>query len=176
MSSVRAAWGGATGVACALFSVPESTRATTRLIGVAGCFTCEVNAGKRHAPGGTIYEDDHWLADHGVSRLVRGYVVLKPKRHVHELADLLPIEATTMGLALQHVLAAMRTALDTERIYVCSFAESVHHLHFHLLPRYADMPGLGPDLVPALFSEQWRCSVEEAEVAAGSIRLALSDG
>jgi diadenosine tetraphosphate (Ap4A) HIT family hydrolase len=143
---------------------------------VAGCFTCEVNAGRRRAPGGTIYEDDHWLADHGVSRLVRGYVVLKPKRHVHELADLLQIEATTLGLALQRVVAAMRTALATERIYLCSFAESEHHLHLHLLPRYGDMRGLGPDLVPALFSEQWRRSVEEAEVAAARIRLALSDG
>ena len=141
---------------------------------MAGCFTCEVNVGERLAPGGTIYEDHHWLADHGVSRLVRGYVVLKPKRHVHELADLLPAEAATIGVACQRVLAAMRTALGTKRIYVCSFAETVPHLHFHLLPRYANMPGLGPDLVPALFSGQWRCSVAEAEEAATRIRSALA--
>jgi diadenosine tetraphosphate (Ap4A) HIT family hydrolase len=140
---------------------------------VAGCFTCEVNLGERLAPGGTIYEDEYWLADHGVSRLIRGYVVLKPKRLVHEVPDLLPIEAATFGVAAQTVLAAMRTALDTKRIYVCSFAETVHHLHFHLLPRYANMPGLGPDLVPALFSGQWRCSVKEAEEAATRIRSAL---
>ena len=66
----------------------------------------------------------------------------------------------------------MRIALETERIYVCSFAETLHHLHFHLLPRYPDMPGLGPDLVPALFSEQWAC-VAEAEEAAARARLAL---
>jgi histidine triad (HIT) family protein len=141
---------------------------------MAECFTCEVNAGRQLAPGGTIYEDEHWLADHGVTRLIRGYVVLKPKRHVHELADLLPSEAGTLGIAAQRLLAAMRTALGTERIYVCSFAETVLHLHFHLLPRYADMPGLGPDLVPALFSEQWACSVEEAEEAAARVRSALS--
>jgi diadenosine tetraphosphate (Ap4A) HIT family hydrolase len=138
------------------------------------CFACEVNAGRERAPGGTIYEDDHWLADHGVSRLVRGYVVLKPKRHVHELADLLPSEATTMGIAAQKLLAAMRMSLDTERIYICSFAETLHHLHFHILPRYADMPGLGPDLVPAMFSGRWACSVEEAEEASARIRSALS--
>ncbi len=139
------------------------------------CFACEVNAGRQPAPGGTIYQDSHWLADHGVTRLIRGYVVLKPKRHVHELADLLPSEAGTLGIAAQRLLAAMRTALGTERIYVCSFAETVHHLHFHLLPRYADMPGLGPDLVPALFSERWACSVAEAEDAAQRIRSALSN-
>ena len=139
------------------------------------CIACEINAGRQRAPGGTIYEDEHWLADHGVSRLVRGYVVLKPKRHVHELADLLPTEATTMGIAAQKLLAAMRSALDTERIYICSFAETVHHLHFHLLPRYAGMPSLGPDLVPAMFAGRWTCSVEEAEEASARVRSALSN-
>jgi diadenosine tetraphosphate (Ap4A) HIT family hydrolase len=137
------------------------------------CFACDVNAGKVLPPGGTIYEDEFWVADHGVTRLVRGYVVLKPKRHVHELADLLPDEAVSLGVAAQAVLSAMRTALGTERIYVCSFAETVHHLHFHLLPRYPDMPALGPDLVPALFAERWACTVKEAEDAAASIRSAL---
>jgi diadenosine tetraphosphate (Ap4A) HIT family hydrolase len=139
------------------------------------CFTCAVNAGREPAPGGTIYEDEYWIADHGMSRLVWGYVVLKPKRHVHELADLLPSEAVSLGVAAQRLLAAMREALGTERIYVCSFAETVHHLHFHLLPRYANMPGLGPNLIADLFSERWACSVAEAEDAAARVRTALSN-
>ena len=118
---------------------------------MAGCFTCDVNRGIERAPGGTIYEDEHWIADHAVSRLIRGYVILKPKRYVHELADLPPEEAATLGPAMQKLLAAMREALSTERIYVCSFSETVHRLHFHLLPRTHDMPGLGPDLLPAIF-------------------------
>jgi diadenosine tetraphosphate (Ap4A) HIT family hydrolase len=138
------------------------------------CFACDVNAGRRLAPGGTVYEDALWIADHGVSRLVRGYLVLKPKRHVHELADLEADEAATLGEALRTVLMAMRKALSTERIYVCSFAETVHHLHFHLLPRYADMPGLGPNLIDPLFDEQrWVCTEAEAEAAAQQIRTAM---
>ena len=65
--------------------------------GAAECFTCKVNSGREVAPGGTIYEDELWIADHGVSLLVAGYVVLKPKRHVHELADLDTGEAATLG-------------------------------------------------------------------------------
>ena len=149
--------------------------AVTERQAVAGCFTCDVNHGIEHAPGGTIYEDEHWIADHAVSRLIRGYLILKPKRHVHELADLLPEEAATLGPAMQKLLAAMRKALSTERIYVCSFAESVHHLHFHLLPRTTDMPGLGPDLLPAIFDrEQWVCGEAEAEEAADRVRAALT--
>lgn len=142
---------------------------------MADCYTCDVNAGRIAAPGGTIYQNEHWLADHGVDLLVRGYVVLKPKRHVDEVADLLADEAATLGTALQTVLLAMRTALKTERIYVCSFAETVHHVHFHLLPRYADMPALGPNLVRDLFAQQWGCSPAEAETAADRIRSAISN-
>jgi diadenosine tetraphosphate (Ap4A) HIT family hydrolase len=138
------------------------------------CFTCAVNTGQIDAPGGVIYRDQHWIAEHGVDRLVRGYVVLKPMRHVHEAADLLPDEARALGPALQALLAAMRAALEPERIYVCSFAETVHHLHFHLIPRYADMPDLGPKLVADLFDEKWGCTVEEAGVAADRIRAVLS--
>jgi len=141
---------------------------------MAGCFACDVNAGREPTPGGPIYRDDLWLADHGIDRIVRGYVVLKPLRHVDELADRLPDEAATLGVVMRKVLAAMRTALVTERIYVCSFAETVHHLHFHLLPRYADMPGLGPDLVSDLFAGRWSCSLGAAEGAADHLRTALA--
>lgn len=139
------------------------------------CFACDVNAGRVAAPGGVIYQDAHWIADHGVDCLVRGYVVLKSRRHVHEIADLGPDEAATFGIALGTVLRAMRTALSAERIYVCSFAETVHHLHLHLLPRYADMPALGPDLVADLFGKRWACSAPEAESAAEAIRFAIGD-
>jgi histidine triad (HIT) family protein len=131
-----------------------------------GCFTCQVNAGQEVPPGGTVYADDLWIADHGVPALVRGYMVLKPKRHVRTLVDLLPAEATGLGQAAQELTAAMHAALRPERIYVCSFGEAVPHLHFHLLPRYADMPALGPGLLEALFSGEWSVSDREAEEAA----------
>lgn len=144
--------------------------------GIEDCFTCKVNGGIVSAPGGVIYEDELWRAEHGVDRLVRGYVVLKPKRHVHELADLTPREAATLGPAAQSLLRAMRTALETERVYVCSFAETVHHLHLHLLPRYPSMPASGPSLIQDLFAQRWACSEREAEEAADGIRSALTNG
>lgn len=137
------------------------------------CFTCEVNNGQRSTPGETSYRDGLWVADHGIPALVRGYLVLKPERHVLELADLAPEEALRLGTAAQRVTAAMRAALHPERVYVCSFVETVPHLHFHLLPRYHDMPPLGPALVGDLFSERWAVSEREAEQAAVLIRDAL---
>jgi diadenosine tetraphosphate (Ap4A) HIT family hydrolase len=141
---------------------------------VMDCFTCEVNTGRVTPSGGIILANDLWQAEHGFDRLVRGYVVLKPKRHVHELADLDPAESVTLGPSLQSLLRAMRPALGAERIYVCSFAESVHHLHFHLIPRYAGMPPLGPNLLADLFAGRWGCTIAEAEDAAARIRTALA--
>src|SRR5215212_11288864 len=137
------------------------------------CFACEVNSGRIPTPGGPIYDDGIWVADHGVDPLLAGYVVFKPKRHVHELPDLTGAEAASFGPALQRVIGAMRSALGTERVYVCSFAETVHHLHLHLLPRYPGLPALGPDLVADVFAGRWACSEQEAIDAAERIREEL---
>jgi diadenosine tetraphosphate (Ap4A) HIT family hydrolase len=137
------------------------------------CIACDVNAGRVKPPGGRIYEDPSWIADHGVDRLVRGYVVLKPRRHVHELADLEVEEALALGPAMRRVVAAIRSALAPDRVYVCSFAETVHHVHFHLLPRYPDMPALGPNLFSRLFAAEWACTEEEAGSASERIRAFL---
>jgi len=130
--------------------------------------------GLRAPPGGTIYEDENWIADHGMPSLVRGYVVLKPKRHVEEITGLLTPESATFGPAYQQLVGAMNLALAPERIYTCSFAEAVRHIHFHLVPRYADMPGIGPELLPAVFAGQWMCTEAEATEAADQLRSALS--
>ena len=138
------------------------------------CIACEANAGRVKVVGGVILATDHWQAEHGLDRLVRGYVVLKSRRHVHEAADLLLEESASLGPTLQTLLRAMRTALAPERVYVCSFAETVHHLHFHLIPRYRDMPALGPGLMSDLFAERWGCTETDAEDAAGRIRASLT--
>ncbi len=140
------------------------------------CLACDVNNGRADPPGGPILVDELWQADHELTRLLRGYLILKPRRHVHELADLTDAEAATLGPVLRRLLRAMRPVLAPERIYVTSFAETVHHLHFHLIPRYADMPALGPDLMPDVFGGRWTCDAQSAARAAAQIREALALG
>jgi diadenosine tetraphosphate (Ap4A) HIT family hydrolase len=140
---------------------------------VDGCFACEVNRGRRAVAGGVIYDDGLWLADHGTPELVRGYVVLKPRRHVESLGDLRPDESAAMGEAVQQVHAAIQKALGPERVYVLAFGEGLRHVHLHLIPRYAGMPATGPNLVEPLFDGRWRCTWLEAEEAAAAVRAAL---
>jgi diadenosine tetraphosphate (Ap4A) HIT family hydrolase len=70
----------------------------------------------------------------------------------------------------------MRSALQPERTYMCSFVESVpQHLHFHLLPRYSSMPKLGPVGLGRVFDGEWQVSLSEAERAAAAIKAALAE-
>ncbi len=55
---------------------------------------------------------------------------------------------------LRRVCAAVERALGAERVYVCSFGEDVRHVHFHVVPRTAEMPPNGPLLLPELFSDE----------------------
>ncbi len=104
---------------------------------------------------------------------MRGFVVLQPRRHVDSLADLNPLEAAALGVVAQRRLAAMRTTLGPERIYICSLGESLRHLHFHLVPRYADMPPSGAQLLDAVFAQRWLVAEDEAAEAARQIRATL---
>jgi len=142
----------------------------------AECLACRVNTGEVRPPGGPIYDGELWQADHELTPLLAGYLILKPRRHVHELADLTDSEAATMGPVMRRLLAAMRSVLVPQRIYVVSFAETVHHLHFHLIPRYEDMSALGPDLLSDVFAGRWRCDAGVAAGVAGRIGAALALG
>ena len=60
-----------------------------------GCLACDANAGRLKAPGGVIYEDDLWRVEHALSpALLRGWLIVKPRRHVEHLAELTRDEAS----------------------------------------------------------------------------------
>jgi len=137
------------------------------------CLGCDVNEDRITPPGGPVLVNELWQADHELTPFMRGYLILKPRRHVHYFADLTDHEVDTFGPTLRQLLRAMQSVLAPERIYVNSFAETVHHLHFHLIPRYAEMPPLGPDLLHDVFAGKWACDAATAEQTAADIRAAL---
>lgn len=133
--------------------------------------------GRVAAPGGTILDDGTWHADHAIEPpFARGWLVVKPHRHVESVAELNAAESVTLGPLLRRLAGALEHALGAERVYVCSFGETVRHVHFHLVPRTPEMPPDGPLLMPGLFADErpWGCSGEEAAEAADAIRAALA--
>lgn len=49
-------------------------------------------------------------------------------------------EARAFGPALRHFESILEKITGAERIYTAALGESNHHLHVHMVPRYADMP------------------------------------
>jgi diadenosine tetraphosphate (Ap4A) HIT family hydrolase len=111
---------------------------------VPGCLSCDLLAGRRSAPGGTIWEDDFWLLESVISPVLwRGFLILKLKRHCEHLAELMPAEAAALGPAVRAACGALAAVLAPAKVYVASFGDGVQHIHFWLVPRPQEQrPGL----------------------------------
>jgi diadenosine tetraphosphate (Ap4A) HIT family hydrolase len=142
-----------------------------------GCLACDANEGRVQPPGGVILEDDHWILEHSLAPvLLRGWLILKPRRHVEHIADLTLGERSGLGPLIADASAALKRALGAERVYVCSLGESVNHVHFYLIPRYAHMPANGMEVLNTMFSPEhpWACDDQTAADAAAQVRAALA--
>ena len=110
---------------------------------LASCGTCRANRGELPTPGGVIYQDAWWRAEHIIEPIpLAGWLVLKPLRHVEAFADLTLEEAASFGPLVRRITMAMREVLKPTKIYVCQFSEAQDfaHIHFHLIPRFAATP------------------------------------
>ncbi len=103
----------------------------------ADCLACQTITGTKAVPGGVIYENEHWLADHCIGSLGVGSLVVKTKVHREALWELTPDEASSLGPFLQTLSAAMVKVLGAERVYLSMWVdEQPYHVHLVLQPRY----------------------------------------
>ena len=117
-----------------------------------------------------IYEDDRVLSFLDVGPLSRGHLLVIPKEckaFLHELSD---ESAAGIGRVLPRICSALLEATGAEHYNVLqnngSLAnQEVMHVHFHVIPRYAD--GSGLELA-------WRSgSLEQGEALARRIRESM---
>lgn len=89
-----------------------------------------------------IHTTPNWRVVHAFNSALEGWLVVVPRRHVLALADLTEEEAAEIGPLLHRLSQALGDELGCEKTYVMQFAEAdgFSHLHFHLVPRQADMP------------------------------------
>jgi histidine triad (HIT) family protein len=108
------------------------------------CIFCKIISGE--LPSRRIYEDDRAVAFLDVAAWHRGHSLVVPKRHVPDVisgtASLSEIAPAVDAVArlLKHRLAAdginlLLSAGDAA-------GQEVFHMHMHVVPRYADEPGL----------------------------------
>lgn len=115
------------------------------------CVFCRIVAGD--IPSRGVYADEHAVAFLDASPWQRGHTLVVPREHV---ADLLaePPQLGAMATAVHATARLLMERLNADGLNLLSSArpaagQEVFHLHMHLVPRYADRPGLanlvGPD-------------------------------
>ncbi len=140
------------------------------------CLSCEVIAGRVASPGGFIFESEDWMVTHQISPAsLAGFLILQPRRHVEQIAELTMDEASEFGPVLRRATQALTRVVGPEKIYVCSFGSGVKHVHFYLIPVSVDMPAdlVGADLLKELATGRWTCSDDDAAHIAAQVRVEM---
>jgi diadenosine tetraphosphate (Ap4A) HIT family hydrolase len=120
---------------------------------VTTCASCATLNGARQPPGGIIYDDTHWAVFLRARPLLapgQGFIVLK--RHCEHLGELTPAELAALGRVMHHTQCAYDLALQPDKVHFGLYAESVKHLHLHVMPR---MPGMPAGNIPMTFLHIW---------------------
>ena len=145
---------------------------------LADCYTCAQEADVRadRAPlRERIAADELWRVAHAFNSAMPGWLVLIPRRHVTSLAELTDAEAEVLGSWQVRLSRALQKVLSCQKTYVAQFAEAERfsHVHFHIVPRQANLAGdlLGPRIFQLLNPADWPV-VSEHQVTKVSAALA----
>lgn len=109
------------------------------------CLFCRIVAGE--LPSRQVYADEHAVAFLDIAPWHRGHTLVIPRRHVPDLlsdptalTEIAPAIVATGSLLVDRLGADGLNALTSNGAVA---GQEVFHLHVHLVPRYADDPGIG---------------------------------
>jgi diadenosine tetraphosphate (Ap4A) HIT family hydrolase len=155
------------------YRVPSGQIAVGRAI-IDACLICARGGdGANHegSVGGNVYEDEHWYAYHAPPKTSAvGQLFLVSKRHVLDFSGMTPDEAASYGRVLGALFAALKQAVDAERVYLRVTIEGVPHFHTWIFPRPRDAAMRGTAFLNAVHS----CTETDALAAVARIRATLA--
>ena len=103
------------------------------------CVICAKHERLDDVPGGAVLADDFCVVVHAPTDYL-GYLMLEPRRHVHEIGDMTPGQAASFGRMAARASAALQDSEGAEHVYAAVIGHGVDHLHMHLIPRYPGTP------------------------------------
>jgi diadenosine tetraphosphate (Ap4A) HIT family hydrolase len=106
------------------------------------CYSCKGNADLDRLPSwARIAVDEFWRVAHAFDSTLPGWLVLLPRRHVTSIAELTDAEAASLGIWQVRLSRALHAVTGCAKTYVAQFAEAegFAHVHFHIVPRPADL-------------------------------------
>jgi len=95
-----------------------------------------------------VYEDEHVLAFLDVNPLAQGHTLVIPKEPAETLDRLSDESAAAVGRVLPRLCRAVIAATGMKEYNVLenngvNAHQTVHHVHFHIIPKPASSEGLG---------------------------------
>ncbi|GAB2594370.1 HIT family protein [Microlunatus antarcticus] len=108
------------------------------------CLFCRIVAGE--LPSRQVYADEHAIAFLDINAWHRGHTLVIPRRHVADLVSGDP-SLPEIAPAIDAVARMLKQRLAPDAMNILSSAgavagQTVFHAHVHVIPRYADEPGL----------------------------------
>ncbi len=113
-------------------------------------------------PSVKVWEDDHVLAFMDVFPQSEGHVLIIAKQsQARNLLEIEPEVLAHVTAALQRTAKAVEKALKPEGLSILQFngeagGQTVFHLHFHIVPRWADRAMKGHGHAPMADTEHLR--------------------
>ena len=104
------------------------------------CVFCKIVAGK--IPCFKVYEDERTLAFMDINPATRGHALAIPKEHFPDLFETPDELLAAAAATARKVAGAIQNTLGPDGVNLVQAngpgaAQSVFHLHLHVLPRYA---------------------------------------
>jgi histidine triad (HIT) family protein len=97
-------------------------------------------------PAAKVFEDAYVLAFMDVFPQSRGHtLVISKKSNARNLLEVKPDDLAHVIVDVQRIAKAMRAALKPDGLVLTQFngdaaGQTIFHLHFHLIPRWANAP------------------------------------
>jgi diadenosine tetraphosphate (Ap4A) HIT family hydrolase len=102
---------------------------------VAGCELCELSS---VATPSTVVDNDKFIVILVDDANYPGFARVIWKDHVREVSDLADADRLLLNDAVWKLELAVREVMQPLKVNVASLGNVVPHLHWHVIPRYAD--------------------------------------
>lgn len=94
-------------------------------------------------PSYKVYEDEHVLAFLDISQVTKGHTLVIPKKAAANIFEIDEENMAHLAKALPRVAKAIKKAFNPLGLNILQnngeyAGQTVFHIHFHLIPRYAD--------------------------------------
>ena len=100
------------------------------------CLFCKIVNGEVSSV--KIYEDEEFLAFMDIYPVMKGHVLLIPKKHVEWMQDETDEQIGKIFIVTKQLMKKMKKNLSCDFVQIGVVGEAVKHFHIHLIPRYLD--------------------------------------